>query len=562
MTALLTKNLPLVAGAPDGIKKLRELILELSVRGRLSEHLNSDGMANDLINQIKEKRAARSSGSPLKEIESPTRDRFPYKIPESWTWTTASAISEEIVDCPHSTPKFLTEGFLCLDTNSIKKGSVLLSRARYVDAVTYKERVVRLVPQPGDIVFAREGSVGESMVIPDDMVCCLGQRVMLFRPCLVLPKYFRLALSEPGAKSRALSLNKGIGAKHVNVADMRNALIPLPPLAEQHRIVAKVDELMALCDKLEADQADAEAAHAQLVRALLESLTHAKDAEDFQENWRRLSENFHTLFTTEASIDFLKQSVLQLGVMGKLAPQNADDEKAEVFLDCIDAIRAGLVHSQRKSTVEVEAEPLFGAPANWVWRSLGSVLNITGGVTLGRKLGDRAMVSKPYLRVANVQRGYLALEQIKEISVPSDEVEKYRLHEHDLLITEGGDWDKVGRTAIWRGKIPDCLHQNHVFRARPLVSDFCTEWAELFLNSAFARQYFAGSAKQTTNLASINITQLRACPFPVPPLAEQHRIIAKVGELMSLFDQLYAHLIEARQKHSQLAAVLVEEAVA
>jgi type I restriction enzyme S subunit len=217
---------------------------------------------------------------------------------------------------------------------------------------------------------------------------------------------------------------------------------------------------------------------------------------------------------------------------------------------------------RRVQTDDVMAEPSYNPPECWSWRSLGSVLNITGGVTLGRKLGDRDVVTKPYLRVANVQRGHLALDQIKEVDVPEDEVDKYRLLMNDLLITEGGDWDKVGCTAIWRGEIADCLHQNHVFRARPWASEFNCAWAELFLNSAPARNYFAGSSKQTTNLASINMTQLRTCAFPVPPLAEQHRIVAKVDELMALCDQLKAQLAEARQQHGQLATVLTAHALA
>jgi type I restriction enzyme S subunit len=175
---------------------------------------------------------------------------------------------------------------------------------------------------------------------------------------------------------------------------------------------------------------------------------------------------------------------------------------------------------------------------------------------------DRKLVSMPYLRVANVQRSHLLLDQIKEIEVPEDEVEKYELVPGDLLITEGGDWDKVGRTAIWRGEIPHCLHQNHVFRARPLISEFSSRWAEMYLNAAPARGYFAGSSKQTTNLASINMTQLRACAFPVPPIAEQHRIVSKVDELMVLCDQLKAQLTQARQQHAQLADALVSHAVA
>ncbi|PAB26071.1 restriction endonuclease, partial [Pseudomonas savastanoi pv. nerii] len=204
------------------------------------------------------------------------------------------------------------------------------------------------------------------------------------------------------------------------------------------------------------------------------------------------------------------------------------------------------------------SEPPYGVPSGWKWQSLDSVLIVTGGVTLGRKLAGRKLVSKPYLRVANVQRGYLLLDQIKEVEIPDDEFEKYLLLKGDLLITEGGDWDKVGRTAIWRDELPECLHQNHVFRARAVSTEWEPRWAEIYLNSGTARAYFAGSSKQTTNLASINMTQLRACAIPLPPLTEQYRIIAKVDELMALCDRLEAQQSDAITAHTQLVQALLE----
>lgn len=354
----------------------------------------------------------------------------------------------------------------------------------------------------------------------------------------------------------------------MNQAKLNAIPLALPPEAEQHRIVAKVDELMALCDWLQAEQVDAEAAHAKLVEALLASLTQARDAADFRVSCQQLAEHFHTLFTTEASVDALKQSIVHLAVVGKLVAPAEAEASASDFLADVDTARAeyeatsGLRARQCPDQGEAMAPPPYPAPAGWEWRNLGSLLLITGGVTLGRKLAGRALVSLPYLRVANVQRGFLVLDQVKEIEVPVDEVEKYKLASGDLLTTEGGDWDKVGRTAIWRGEIAQCLHQNHVFRSRPYTDKFSSRWVELYLNSPPAREYFAGSSKQTTNLASINMTQLRACAFPVPPLAEQQRIVAVVDDLLALCDQLNLHMGEAGKHHEQVVSVLVTRAVA
>ena len=559
MTALVTKHLPLVAGAPDGIKKLRALILELAVRGKLVPHDPSDEPIAVLLARTAAAKAALQPRGRAKAKKSPNElaGSHPYVIPSSWKWCCLADLVEVLNGRAYKKEELLEQG-----TPVLRVGNLFTSNHWYYSNLTLDEDRYCV---PGDLLYAWSASFGPFI--------WTGERSIYHYHIWKLAPHSDADLSRRylhdylQAQTAAIkAAGHGVSMTHMTKEKMEQLPVPLPPLAEQHRIVAKVDELMALCDRLEADQADAEAAHAQLVQALLDSLTQASDAADFRASWQRLSEHFHTLFTTEASIDALKQTVSQLAVMGQLVKQDDADEGASVFLQRLDDARAS--HSADRSTAVRRRQPdssevadaTFDTPRGWLWRSLGSILHITGGVTLGRKLADRKLISMPYLRVANVQRSYLVLDQIKEVEVPEDEVDKYKLAPGDLLVTEGGDWDKVGRTAIWRTELPVCLHQNHVFRARPLTDEFCSRWVELYLNASPARAYFAGSAKQTTNLASINMTQLRALAFPVPPLAEQHRIVGKVDELMALCDQLKGQLTEARQAHDQLATALCKQA--
>jgi type I restriction enzyme S subunit len=156
---------------------------------------------------------------------------------------------------------------------------------------------------------------------------------------------------------------------------------------------------------------------------------------------------------------------------------------------------------------------------------------IVSGVAKGQKYGNSKTLEAPYLRVANVQDGYLDLTEIKTIRVPPGEIESLRLQAGDIVMTEGGDFDKLGRGAIWPGGIVDCIHQNHVFRVRldrpVLIPRFFAE----FLRSTFAKSYFLRCSKQTTNLASINMTQLRGTPTPVPPLPLQEKFEALVAQV-------------------------------
>lgn len=266
-------HLPRLTTRPEHIKAMRKTVLNLAVRGMLVKQHTSDQTAHDLLKQMLDQKTLLIKEGVLpksKDAAPISAKELPAALPSSWCWTRIESVCAAIVDCPHSTPSFIASGVACLDTNSFKAGSLTPHKTRYVSEETYQERIKRLVPQGGDIVFAREGSVGESVIVPDGMRCCLGQRVMLFRPLQgILPAFFQLALSEPSSLERLLSLHKGIGAKHVNVADMRNALLPLPPLAEQHRIVAKVDELMALCNQLEAQLTTTKTDSRRLLEAVL-----------------------------------------------------------------------------------------------------------------------------------------------------------------------------------------------------------------------------------------------------------------------------------------------------
>ncbi len=186
----------------------------------------------------------------------------------------------------------------------------------------------------------------------------------------------------------------------------------------------------------------------------------------------------------------------------------------------------------RKSLCISAKTPLLSANALSKWQSmpLGEVCEVQSGVTLGRQISGPT-ISVPYLRVANVQDGRLDLTTIKNVVIRPDELHKWLLRPGDILLTEGGDWDKLGRGTVWRGEIGDCIHQNHIFRLRVDSSQFLPEFLSALLGSAYGRQYFQDASKQTTNLASINQRQLKAFTVFQPPVTEQRRIIDLCGAI-------------------------------
>jgi len=179
-------------------------------------------------------------------------------------------------------------------------------------------------------------------------------------------------------------------------------------------------------------------------------------------------------------------------------------------------------------TKDSGVEWLGGIPGHWEMKRLKLTSTLQTGLTLGKKYADCELVTRPYLRVANVQDGYLDLETITEVELPQEEAARYQIQPGDVLMTEGGDFDKLGRGYIWEGQIPGCLHQNHIFAVRPNASLLNPHFLAAMLTSSHGKNYFTSTSQQTTNLATTNSAKLGNFPVPLPPMAEQAAILERV----------------------------------
>ena len=201
---------------------------------------------------------------------------------------------------------------------------------------------------------------------------------------------------------------------------------------------------------------------------------------------------------------------------------------------------------------------MFGDPATnpkgWAVHRLGDIAEVVSGVTKGRKFGDKQTVEVPYLRVANVQAGHIDLTEIKTIEVLPREVEQLALRRGDLVLTEGGDFDKLGRGALWEHDVINCVHQNHVFRVRLTQSVALPEFFVIYLQASKARDYFLRCAKRTTNLASINMTQLRALPVVLPSMDVQREFVEHFNATRSIQSQQSAGTTKAQAAFNALLA--------
>ncbi|EGD4721883.1 restriction endonuclease subunit S [Escherichia coli] len=554
-----------------GIKKLRELILELAVRGKLVPQDPNDEPASELLKRIAAEKAELvkqgkiKKQKPLPEI---SEEEKPFELPEGWEWTTLTRIAEinpkidvsddeqeiSFIPMPLISTKFDgSHEFEIKKWKDVKKG--------YTHFANGDIAIAKITPcfenSKAAIFSGLKNGIGVGTT-----------ELHVARPFsdIINRKYLLLNFKSPNfLKSGESQMTGSAGQKRVPRLFFENNPIPFPPLQEQERIIIRFTQLMSLCDQLEQQSLTSLDAHQQLVETLLGTLTDSQNAEELAENWARISEHFDTLFTTEASVDALKQTILQLAVMGKLVPQDPNDEPASELLKRIaqekaQLVKEGKIKKQKPLPPISDEEKPFELPEGWEWCLFEDIIDIQSGITKGRNLSNRTLVKVPYLRVANVQRGYLDLTEIKQIEIPIEEKEKYQVVKGDLLITEGGDWDTVGRTTVW------ChdwyiANQNHVFKGRNIGQDVDPYWLETYMNSPFSRQYFANASKQTTNLASINKTQLRGCPVAIPPSSEAKKIMSKLHIFYKLCEELKNHIQSAQQTQLHLADALTDAAV-
>jgi type I restriction enzyme S subunit len=328
-----------------------------------------------------------------------------------------------------------------------------------------------------------------------------------------------------------------ISRKNLGDIEMR-----VPPLAEQRRIVAKIKTLQERSRRAREVLSE--------VGPLLEQFRQSVLAAAFRgyltADWRAAHQNVEPATELLLRICAERRRRWEQAELGKFEAQHQKPPK------------------NWKDKYK-EPEPLGDSylpelPEGWVWSTLGTISVIQGGITLGQKKRPGVQyVSVPYLRVANVQRGYLDLSEVKAIEVTLDCLEQLRLQDGDLLFNEGGDRDKLGRGWVWKSEIEDCIHQNHVFRARLLSHEIIPELISHYANE-FGREFFFQRASQTVNLASINKTQLSRLPVPVIPLKEQQVLATLLDAVMQLADELQAQVDVAVSKLDTLDQSILAKA--
>lgn len=554
-----------------GIKKLRELILELAVRGLLVPQDPNDEPASELLKKIAAEKAKlvkegrikkEKASSPITEAETP------FDIPRGWVWVRLSMMCElENGDRSKNYPNkslLVDSGIPFVNAGHLQSGRINTSEMTFIS----EERFNLLSGgkfSDGDILFCLRGSLGKSAIVEGFSRGAIASSLVIVRLIGESDRfYFHNFFDSPLSYRQIQKYDNGTAQPNLSAADLGKFLIPLPPLAEQHRIVAKVDELMVLCDQLE-QQTDASlGAHQTLVETLLGALTSAADHAQFASAWQRIAGHFDTLFTTEVTIDQLKQTILQLAVMGKLVPQDPNDEPASELLNKIAAdkarlVSAGWVKREGPLPAVTDEEKPFELPSGWACERIGNIVSKLGSGSTPRG-GKEVYVSEGirFLRSQNIWNKGISLEDIAYISRETHEkMAGTRVVPGDVLLNITGA--SLGRSAIFPDQLVEANVSQHVTIIRLLLPEMA-RFVHLGVISPMIQRLVWGRQVGMA-IEGLSKKVLEMFEFPIPPLAEQHRIVAKVDELLALCDQLKSRLRAAQTTQLHLADALVERAI-
>ncbi|EPL8212563.1 restriction endonuclease subunit S [Raoultella ornithinolytica] len=546
-----------------GIKKLRELILELAVRGKLVPQDPNDEPASELLKCIAAEKAELvkqgkiKKQKPLPEI---SEDEKPFELPEGWEWVRLGAIAHifngNSISSSEKENKYSTaEGIPFIATKDVGYGFEDLDYENGI-AIPYGTGNFKVAAKGAVLICAEGGSAGKKCGITTQDIC-FGNKLFA-NECYhgVEPIYILANFLSPSFFLKFESFMTGI-IGGISTSKFNELLIPLASSSEQKRINYRVTELMSLCDHLEQQSLTSLDAHQQLVETLLATLNNSQNAEELAENWARISQHFDTLFTTEASIDALKQTILQLAVMGKLVPQDPNDEPASELLKHIEQEKAQLVKEgkiKKHPPVEPLGEPAL-LPRSWLNIVVQDFADIRLGSTPDRSEKKYWNGDIPWVSSGEVANEVILDTKEKITSEGFKNSSTSMIPTGSLLMAIIGQGKTRGQTAILG--IDACTNQNvaaFVFNQVFVEPEYVWIWAKSKYLSHRGDGH--GGAQP-----ALNGKKVRSFIFPLAPIKEQRRIVSEVKRFNDICDTLKSRLQSAQQTQLYLADALTDAAL-
>ncbi|MCP2044708.1 restriction endonuclease subunit S [Pontibacter sp. HSC-36F09] len=551
---------------PKNAARLKELVLQLAVQGKLTENWRRQNPevepAAVLLKRIEAEKAQLVKEKKIKKekpLDPISEDEIPYTLPEGWVWCRMGDIGYTNIGLTYSPKDISDKGIPVLRSSNVQNGKICLNDLVRVDRAVDEKAIVK----NGDLLIcARNGSkklVGKCAIINDlKEEMAFGAFMAIFR--CEYNSYIKYFIESPTYRESL----EGVSTTTINQitqGNLKNTLLPLPPLAEQEAIVAQVEELMQKIEELEKQTAERIQLKQHLGAAALQQLTAATD-EELEQNWLFLKQHFQTMFDEAANVKKLRETILQLAVQGRLTAtwrtQNPTTEPASDLLKRIQAEKSQLV-KEKKIKKEKPLEPIsedevpYTLPEGWVWCRLGFATNFIdyrGKTPLKIESGIKLITAK------NVKKGFFSPTPEEFISE-----ESYKSHmtrgipnKGDILFTTEAP---MGSACLLEVDPPFALAQR-IITIQPIVIN-SKYLLHTFLSAPFQGQLQEKSSGMTAT--GIKSARLITLPIPIPPLAEQEAIVAKVDQLMQLCDELEHQIQQSKQETEALMQAVVQVAL-
>lgn len=561
---MLFDNFELLADAPNGVQKLREMILQLAVRGKLVSQNPEDEPASVLLEKIRAEKERLIKAKVIKKTKAltPIQDNeVPYILPEGWVFVILNEIvllkSGSTIDCNIGNPvknnniyqiPYVKVGDMNLNGNE----KFITISSHYVEVT---EKLQRFVIPRNSIIFPKRGgaiATNKKRLVKNEIFADSNIMSIVCIPPLNI-YYLYCWLSQIDL----WKLNSGTSVPQINNKDIGPLLFALPPLQEQKRIVTKVDQLMALCDELETRKQKTHKTGIRLNQASVNNLLTASQPAQFNQHWRRIRDNFDLLYNQPENVAQLRQAILQLAVQGKLVPQDPNDEPASVLLQKIQAEKERLIKAKKiKKTKPLPAidddDAPYALPEGWVWTTLSDI----GVINPRNQINDETEVSFVPMKLVPTELG----GQVKSECRKWGEIRKGFTHFAD------------GDVAL--AKITPCFQNRKSVVMRNLVNGVGAGTTELLIFRALIKQIIPeyvlihlkspifineGLNKMTGTAGQKRVPKLyfAETPFPLPPFDAQKRIVAKVDQLMALCDELESGLTQSQTDCERLVEAVV-----
>jgi type I restriction enzyme S subunit len=558
---MLLSNLGLLATAPGGVARLRELILTLAVQGKLVPQDPADEPASVLLQKIRaEKDRLIAEGrikrhKPLAEIAG---EEKLFELPNGWEWVQLGELLPFRIGRtpPSKDPQYWADsGHAWVSISDMNHLGEVLETARKI--TDRGAGVFGYDPLPsGTLIMSFKLTIGKVSVLR--VPAYHNEAIVSFTPLSGLDSGFLKYMLPTAAKTGA-SKDALMGAT-LNTESLSKLVIALPPGSEQSRIVTRVEELMRLCDTLEAKGQLEATQHAQLVSTLLGALTASTTPEELAESWQRVAQHFDLLLDRPKAIDALEQTLLQLAVRGLLVPQDPTDEPASALLQKIRAekdrlIAEGQIRLDKPLPPITDEETPFELPVGWAWCQLDELVTIRGGK---RVSNGYQLLTVPtefvYIRVSDMKDGSIDDSDLRYLDPQMrSAISRYIVTKNDIYMTI------VGATIGKCGLVPERFDGMNLTENAARLTPHLVSKDYLFrlLGSEFCQEQFLGKTKQV-GVQKMALNRLAGTLISLPPLAEQSRIVARVTALRRLCADLRQRLKAAQATQSHLAQALVE----